>query len=342
MNNGTQKYRAAIVGCGRIGFGFDQDPKRKYIATHSGAYSVVKGACLAAVCDADTQKLNACKKKYPDLNAYTDIKEMLAREKIHLLSLCTPVQTHNSLLKEALLFPIKAIFCEKPLAGTIPEAEEMVRLCRDKGVILQVDHQRRFDPMHIRIREEIAKGTFGEPYQVNFYYTAGIHNTGSHMFDLLRFFFGDIQWVAGTFSKSPSIKKEDPNVDGILKFKSGLTGTFQACDVNKYLIFEMRAFFEKGMLELKHSGFSLEYYTPSESSYFSGYKELVRGRISWPVKYKRNFMVRGVEHLIDCLKKETRSLSSGEDGLAALKLINAAIESAENNNKKVMIKECHE
>ena len=56
MENQT-KYRAAVIGCGRIGCGFDDDPKRKYIATHAGAYFSNPQIDLIALADVSSEAL---------------------------------------------------------------------------------------------------------------------------------------------------------------------------------------------------------------------------------------------------------------------------------------------
>jgi predicted dehydrogenase len=263
---------------------------------------------------------------------------MLAKEKIDILSICTPPGTHYHILKEAVKFPLKAIFCEKPLSDNLVDAEKMLQLCKRKRVILQVDHQRRFDPLHICLKDYLADKISGQIQQVNFYYTAGIKNTGSHMFDLLRFFFGEVDWMEAFFSRNDSGRGDDPNLDGILKFHNGILGVFQACNAKKYLIFELDCFLEAGKFSLKNSGFSLDFYRAGKSKYFSGYRELSEAKSPFKTNYKRNFMANAVRHLADCVRMGRESNSSGRDGLAALKLIDAAIWSAKNNGKRIFIR----
>lgn len=331
-------YRAAVIGLGRIGFEFDNDPKRKYIATHTGAYRFVKEAKLVAVCDKNRKKLKECMDKLVVPKGYTDFKEMLKKEEIDILSICTPPDSHYQVLKKIANYPVKAVFCEKPLAGNVKDAERMVKLCKEKKIILQVDHQRRFDPLHINLRRVIKNKKLGNIQQVNFYYTAGIRNTGSHMFDLLKFFFGDIEWIEAFYSKNEPYQKDDPNLDGIIRFQNGVFATFQACDVKKYLVFELNCFLEKGRFVLKNSGFSLDCYKVGTSKYFLGYKELFKTNTPFKVDYKRNFMINGVKHLIKCLKTGHESISSGEDGLMSLKCITAAIFSVKNGGRRIYIK----
>lgn len=331
------KYKAAVIGLGRIGFEFDEDPKRDYISTHVGAYRSVRGVELVTVCDIDEKKINRCLVKTGLKNGYVDFKTMLKKEKIDILSICTPPYTHYNILKEAIKFPIKAIFCEKPLAESRREAKEMVNICKSKKIILQVDHQRRFDPLHVSLRNFIKSKKAGSVQQINFYYTAGIKNTGSHMFDLLRFFFGEVAWVEAFYSLNSLKKYNDFNLDGLVKFQNGELATFQALDVNNYLVFEMNCFFEKGRVVLKNSGFEVDFYRVSESKYFSGYRELESTKIPFNIYYKRNFLVNAIRHLIQCIRLNKDSISSGEDGLKAVELIEASIESANNNGKRIYI-----
>ena len=331
-------YKTAVIGCGRIGFAFDEDPKRRYIATHAGAYRFVKDTELVAACDANKEALHACVNKLRIPAGYTDFKKMLKNEKIDIVSICTPPHTHYSILKEAIKFPIRAVFCEKPLTDEVRDARKIIDLYKKKKIILQIGHQRRFDPLHAKVKKIIQSGSLGKVQQANFYYTAGLKNTGSHMFDLLRFLFGDVKWLEGFYSRNSSHNEDDPNIDGVMGFRNGTFATFQACDAKKYLIFELNCFLEKGRLIIKDSGFSIDFYTPGQSKYYTGYRELYKRRPRVNTVYKRDFMVNAVKHLMKCIQDKKEPVSSGRDGLAAVELIAAAFDSAKANGKKVLLR----
>ncbi len=330
-------FKVGVVGCGRIASTFDDDPKRKYISTHIGAYKYIKNTEIIAVCDRSTKKMEECQKKWNIPRGYRNIKKMLKKEKLDILSICTPADTHYAILKEAAKSPLKAVFCEKPLAATARKAKRIVGLYKKKKIILQVDHQRRFDPLHLKIRNIIRGKNLGRAQQVNFYYTAGIENTGSHVFDLLRFLFGDVKWIEAIFSKNSSPKVSDPNIDGILKFKNGVLATFQACDVKRYSIFELNCLLQKGRIVIKDSGFSADFYVTGKNRYFSGYNQLHKTKVPFDISYKRNFMVNAVKHLIKCIRENRQSVSSGTDGLKTLCLIESALYSAEHDGKRITL-----
>lgn len=332
-------FKTGIIGCGRIASAFDSDPKRKYIATHAGAYTHVKDTDLRAVCDINKDSLRACMGRWGISQGYSDYNQMLKKEGIEIVSVCTPPETHYSIIKDAVKNKgLKAILCEKPISNTIKDAKEIVRLCKQRNITLQIGHQRRFDPLHQEISRIIRERRLGDIQQVNLYYTVGIRNSGSHIFDLLRFFLGDAEWVEAFFSKNVSRRDRDPNLDGIIRMGNGVFVTFQACDVEKYFIFELNFLFDKGRIVLKNSGLTVDYYEVKPSSFFSGYNELESAKCVLKTRYKRNSMVNAIGHLAECVMTKEESLSSGEDGLASLELIEGAIVSAGHNGKRISLK----
>ena len=214
--------RTAVVGCGRIGCGFDDDPLRKTISTHASAYNHHSKTKLDALCDIDVEKLKKYGEKYSVDNLFTNIDELLEKSKPDLISVCTQVHQHEEITIKAAKAGVKGIFCEKPIAHSIAAAKNMIDICEKNGVTLMIDHQRRFDPLFRTIKTSIENNILGKIYHSTFYYTAGIHNTGTHAIDLMRYFFGDIESVTGRFSQAKSSNPNDPNIDGLLEFKSGV------------------------------------------------------------------------------------------------------------------------
>ncbi len=330
-------FRTGIVGCGRIGSEFDDDPKRKMVSTHAGAYSAASEVELVAVSDLNQEKLERCGKRWRVTSEYKNYQEMLRQESLDILSICTWNSTHLDIVRAAIEHGVKAVFCEKPIADTLQNADEMIRLCNEKGVILQIDHQRRFSRFHQEVRGFLQSGSLGRIQQVTFYYTRGIANTGSHMFDILRFFFGDVDWVQAAYSQNKSHDANDPNIDGIIKFNSGLFAAAQACDDQDFLIFEMDCIGTKGRLNITHSGLGVEFYQAKESELLPGYRDLFNRPSPFNPDVSREPIVSAVEHLVECLKEGKKPISSGEDGRASLELICAFHESAGANGKRVTL-----
>ncbi|MEK6834816.1 MAG: Gfo/Idh/MocA family oxidoreductase [Nanoarchaeota archaeon] len=324
-------YNAAVIGCGRIGAEFDNDPRRKVIWTHAGAYKNSEKTELVSLSDVDGNRLEKAAEKFNVDKAYTDYSEMLKKEDLDIISICAWNSIHYKILKEAVLHNVKGIYCEKPIANNLEETDEMIRLCEENNVKLLVNHWRRFDGFHPKIKEFIDQGNLGMIQQASFYYTAGIANSGSHMFDLMRYFFGDVEFVQAHYKNN----KEDPNIDGIVKFKSGLISTVQSLEDEYYKKFSSFIYGAKGAIEITKSGFDLEMYEVRQSDKWSEYKELYR--IQNPaIKYiEESFMINGVKHLVDCIEKNKNPISSGKDARESLALICAFHESAINDGKKI-------
>ena len=93
----------------------------------------------------------------------------------------------------------KAVLCEKPMAVSLAEADQMITACRSSGTKLAIGHQRRFYPGWTEARRLISEGTVGKPMMVTGYVVDGLLNTGSHVVDGMRYVLGDPQaeWVMG-------------------------------------------------------------------------------------------------------------------------------------------------
>ena len=127
-------YRAGIVGCGNIASGYDPNGAYK-ITTHAGAYNYVKKTKLVALSDTNKNRLDNAGKKWGVSKLYANYKEMLEKEDLDILSICTWDDSHYKILKDAVNHNLKAIFCEKPIATNLKDADEMIKLCKNKDII---------------------------------------------------------------------------------------------------------------------------------------------------------------------------------------------------------------
>ncbi len=323
-------YRAGIVGCGRIASTFDRDPRRKYVATHAGAYSRIPLVQLAAACDLDGKRLQDFGKTWKVKNLYQDLDSMLEKEHLDILSICTWPGTHYDLAKMAVKRGVRAIFCEKPITDRLNQADELVNLCQQAGVVLAVNHSRRWDTGHAKVKQFLDGGKLGKIHYVSCFYTAGLSNTGTHLFDLLRFFLGAVKSVSA--SPEPKFGDQDPTLSGEILFESGVLASVVGLDVKDYLIFEIDFYGSKGRLRLTHSGFSCEYWKVGKSPYFSGYQELVASKSPADLREKK-MMLNAVQDIVACLKTGKQPLSTGDDGRKTLEIICAFHESWRTGNK---------
>ena len=326
------RYKATVIGCGRIGCEFDSDPKRKQIVTHAGAYNYISNVDLVALVDKDTKKAMRYSEKHNGPSIFSDHNNMLKTIKPDIVSICIPPDTHLQIIKDCVKHNVKGIFCEKPIADKLKGVSEVVKLCEDNNVILQIDHQRRFCQLHNNVKDLLKKDNI---QSATFYYTAGIKNSGSHMFDLLCFLIGKPNWVVASKSKNLSNKEDDCNYDGIINFENNVFCSIHACDNNNFLIFELDIITDKHRYVIKDAGFKAEVYNVDNSKHFSGYKELYKAA-DIDANPNASLLVSGAGHLIRCIEEQKTSISSGRDGLLTLELI-YAFEKSAKENKKVLL-----
>jgi UDP-N-acetylglucosamine 3-dehydrogenase len=183
-------YRAGIIGLGDMG-----------MIQHARAYRNVERAELVAACDLDRERLAECGRRHGIAGLYTDYREMVEREALDVVSVCTcPHDTPGLVCDLAASGKLRAIQCEKPMAVTWGEARRMVEACAAAGVKFGVSHQRRFMKWHQKNRELLREGAIGALTQVSQALWGGYPDPwvmATHCTDLMIFYAGEPQWVLG-------------------------------------------------------------------------------------------------------------------------------------------------
>jgi UDP-N-acetylglucosamine 3-dehydrogenase len=269
---------------------------------------------------------------------YLDYREMFRRETPDAVSICTWSGTHAVVVRDAVAAGVKAIFCEKPMADSAIDARAMNTLCDSRGVTLLVNHKRRFSSFHQDVAAFLRAGRLGAIQQVTVYYVSGVANTGSHLFDLLRLYFGDVAWVETRMSHRRSPLADDPNVDGTLWFDQGFPVVLQACDTSSFYVLEIVILGADGRLTVKtgtHDAVIWEEARPSE--YASEYRDLVVAASPLPpVEARPQIMLAGVANLVACLEQTAAPLSSGMDGVRAVEMFEAVKASAARDGERIV------
>ena len=148
-----KELRVGIIGCGFIS------------AVHLEGYAKCKAVKLVAFCDIIPERAQAAFDKYgkQDAHVYADYKEMLVRESLDIVSVCTENRMHAVITIDALNAGVH-VFCEKPMAITGMDADAMVAAAKSNGKKLTVGYQMRFTEDEQLLRREVVKGTFGKIY----------------------------------------------------------------------------------------------------------------------------------------------------------------------------------
>ena len=122
---------------------------------------------IVAVADADPKGLAAEAKKLGGVKAYADYKLMLAEAKPDIAAICPRhIHEHHDMILAAIEAGVKGIYIEKPFVRTLAEADEIVKLCADKGVRLAIAHRNRYHPVVEVVKQLVASGEIGELKEV--------------------------------------------------------------------------------------------------------------------------------------------------------------------------------
>lgn len=315
--------RAAVVGCGKIGSGFADDPLLMGdVYTHAEAYVTSPATELVAVCDRDAEVAAACAMRWGEAQGFHDLGEMLRVAQPDIVSICTPDPTHCEIARTVIeqAPSVRALLCEKPLATSLAEGEELIRLGRERGKLIAVAHVRRYAD-NMRALRKFLEGPVGPVRAAAGWYTKGVLHNGSHWFDLIRMLAGEVEWVEA--ADRLGIGGADPRLDVTLGLASGAVATLRAADAASYSIFEMDLLTAFGRVSIRQSGHEISAFRAAPSTRYSGYSELAAELHDFGDQ--RNLMLKAVDDLAESLATGRPPLCTAEDGLAALRIGSAAL-----------------
>ncbi len=122
---------------------------------------------IVAVADADPKGLADAAQRLGGVKAYADYKVMLAETKPDIAAICARhIHEHRDMIVAAVGAGVKGIYIEKPFVRTLAEADEIVKLCAQKGVRLAIAHRNRYHPVIDVVKQLVASGEIGELKEV--------------------------------------------------------------------------------------------------------------------------------------------------------------------------------
>lgn len=326
-------YRAAVVGCGRIGSRVSSDPRVKGVYSHAAAYVAHAKTQLVAVCDIDAGRARDCSQEWGLEGYFVDVQQMLDAVRPDIVSVCTPTATHEDVLYRAMSSPgVVGVLAEKPLTGRLDAAERLLRFSQDQGVVVAVNYSRRYAGNLEKAREIFASGGIGELQAVGGYYTQGLFHGGTHWLDLLRWFAGEV-FEAQAMPLGDS-RSDNGNVDFMLRLGGGIHALVHGCDETHYTLFEMDLVGTAGRMTIGDLGHRIDIYSVGENPDYSGYRSLL------PVEVRREGLgdvtLRAVDDLVACLLDGTALRCSAKDGVAVLRIAEAIQQSAHSGRTVVV------
>jgi len=305
-----RKLGVAVIGTGFWG------------RNHARVFKELAETELLAICDIDAERARSVAKQF-GVTPYTSTGKMLKNENIEAVSICT---WSTSLAREALkaLKAGKNVLVEKPMAESVKQAENLLKTAEKEGLHLTVGFLMRFIPGLQHIRNALEDKTLGEPvcasakrvgqWPERIGDVGVVKDTAIHDLDVMRYIF-DEDPVA-VYAKTGSIahRKFEDYAQIMLAFKGGKSAFIESNWLTPY---KTRVFMVTGSEAIM----KLDYITQELT--IENARETVQPRytVQEPLKLE-------LQHFAKCITEKEKPLVTGEDGLEALKLAEAALKSS--------------
>ena len=176
--------RSAILGCG------GRSP------AHFAAYTELNNMQLVAACDRDASRLEEKGRRFQVPACYTDLDEMLAKEKPDIIHVVAPPDVREGPIEQAGRAGVKGVIVEKPVALDPPQAGKIAALAERYSLKIAVNTQRRYFPSCQGLKALLGSGQIGDITFVRCATKGNFLSMGPHLVDLLQYFMNDVSPVS--------------------------------------------------------------------------------------------------------------------------------------------------
>ncbi|MBI3961133.1 MAG: Gfo/Idh/MocA family oxidoreductase [Deinococcus sp.] len=303
----------------------------------------VHQARLVAVADVDAKRAQAVAEALGAPRWYGSPEELLQDKTIDAVVIVTSTDTHADMIVAAAKAG-KDIFCEKPIADTVPDGRRAQAAVERAGVRCQIGFMRRFDPAYVTARKQLDDGAIGRPLMIRlcgrdptFYRrgkgTAFVKTSGGifldmciHDFDLARWLMG--AEVSQVFAKvatlgPPEVHQLDTQDSAValLTYSDGRLGVAESSLLVPWYDIRTELVGTKGTLQVG----ALEYQPVTVMSAAG----IIEPGIPWFMERFGEAYVAELQHFISALASDQVPAVNAGDGVAALAISLAALQSAE-------------
>ncbi len=330
------RYKAAIIGLGRVASTLEDDPLRAKPCTHAGSYHQSQRIIMVAGADRNEDKRENFKKRWNVKKAYEDYRVMLAKEKPDIVSITAYATERYQMFKDCVHAGVKAIWLEKAISTSLKQAKSMVRLAKKYHVTTVVNHPRRWIRPYVAAKSLIDLGYIGKPESITTNFTSNLLHTGTHAFDMMRFFFGEAKRVRGTpdpyykdyfkgvsgydFEKDKEKYLLDIGGNGTIEFENGAIGSVNG-RLKKYFLFEFEMIGTEGGIRIGNTT-PLLWLKPQPSKGCTGFLDLLPSELPEDEEFINRVqnLKDPVLDLIDGIEKGEESINSIYHGMKALEI----------------------
>ena len=337
----------SLIGCGRIGFILESDRLRNKPCTHFGGITAAK-LKISSACDINIDRLNEFGKtaSIAEDSLFTDYKKLLKNKKPQMVIIATWTDTHAEIALESIRSGTKLIILEKPAASSLPLVKKIIHETDSKGCRIIVNHERRFDGRYNKVKEMITNGVIGEIKTVNARMLTGSYrgksfieegggpllHDGTHLVDIIRFFFGEIITVQGEFTRFSRSSGFEDSASAWLQSEKGVNIFLESGGGRKYFQFEIEIWGTDGKIVIGNGYNRL--FLKKKSALYTGFNDLCETKFP-AIKHKNCFTELYKSAAVILKGRDAAEISGIEDGYKSLEIIHAVYYSSHMGRKKI-------
>ena len=318
--------KIGVIGTGSMG------------KNHARICSELEQVELVGIADTNRETAKRVAEKF-DTKPFFDYKELL--QEVDAAIIATPTITHHDIAMD-LLNRGKHVLVEKPICNRVEKAQTLTKKSEETGLVLAAGHIERHNPAVKFIKDAMQNKRFGELITITSKRVSNfpgrikdvgvIFDFGVHDIDVMRYLAGDVESVyarAGKFTEN--IAYED-HANIVLNFENKICGIVE---VNWLTPTKIRKLFLTCSKNFVEADYMSQTVTISSSS-FKQIDEMDLFRV--PIEYntnqialeKREPLRNEIEDFVAAIQQNKQPLATGEDGLLALKIVEAATTSYKN------------
>lgn len=330
----SQKPRVGVIGVGSMG------------RNHARVLSDMEDVNLVAVSDADPETLETVATRY-HAKPYSDYKKLLSEETLDAVTVAVPTRLHRQVAGEVISQGV-SLLLEKPLASTVAEGQEILRLAKARGVTLGVGHVERFNPVIAMLKTNLEEGKLGNIFQITIrrfgpfpqrIMDVGIYlDLATHDIDIMYYLTGsDVLRVSAESAQLLPTKHEDLGV-GLLRFSNGVIGVLIENWLSPTKVRDIVVNGERGMFVADFLSQDLFFYendyTSSEWESLQVFKGVSEGNMTRYQLNRDEPLKLELEAFVHAVMNNKPFLVSGEDGLRAMQVAKQMADCTTKNNEE--------
>jgi UDP-N-acetylglucosamine 3-dehydrogenase len=324
----SRVLKAAVIGAGSMG------------RRHARVYAELDETALMAVADVSAENGESAAAQHGG-RAYKDFHEMLRAERPDLVTVAVPTSDHRE-VAEAALAAGAHVLVEKPIAATVEEAQALICAARAAGRKLMVGHIVRFDPTIRALKQHLDAGELGRIFQIVCRrigpFPSRIRDVGvvvdlaPHDLDVMRYLTGENPLRLYAETQQQIHTDHEDLLTALLRFPSGVTGMLEINWLTPTKVRDVIVLGEQGMFRADCLLQELTFHENAEANgemwdALRPLKGVSEGRMTrYPLQHYEPLKAE-LAAFAAAVANDTAVPVSGEDGLAALKLALALVQS---------------